>query len=356
MKLVTYLYKKFMLTFICAMVFFCMVLSLTDLFINLWGYISRGVALKQVAAIMVYYIPKTVWYSIPISMLFSTAYVLSDLYAKNELTAMFASGISLVKFTSPLLVIAIIMSFGMFFFEDNLVVPSYAKKQTLQKQALHKEQSLDSERVVIMSEEGKIIYKADLYDDKQSRLYGLYILFRNEDRSMDMLVKADDASWETDHWVLGNSTAYKKVDNGLEQCPLDDEHRQKITEPPATFRNSIINVEEVNTKVAREYISHLQKAGLPSGEARSLYYKKFSFPCIVFIVVFLAIGLSGKTQKNVLLVSLGLSICAVVLFYILQMVTMLMAKFGTIPAMFGAWFPVFCFILISMVLLHYSRT
>ena len=38
----------------------------------------------------------------------------------------------------------------------------------------------------------------------------------------------------------------------------------------------------------------------------------------VFIVVFLAIGLSGKTRKNVLLVSLAMSITAVVLFYVFQ--------------------------------------
>ena len=100
----------------------------------------------------------------------------------------------------------------------------------------------------------------------------------------------------------------------------------------------------------------MQQAGLPSAEAKSVYYKKFSFPLIVFIVVFLAIGLSGKTQKNVLIISLALSIGAVVLFYVTQMVTMLMAKFGTIPPLFGAWFPVILFTVISFVLLKYSRT
>ena len=53
----------------------------------------------------------------------------------------------------------------------------------------------------------------------------------------------------------------------------------------------------------------------------SEYYKKFAFPLIVFIVVFLSIGLTGKTKKNVLLISLASCITASVLFYVTMMVT-----------------------------------
>ena len=37
-------------------------------------------------------------------------------------------------------------------------------------------------------------------------------------------------------------------------------------------------------------------------------------------------------------------------------VTMLMAHFGTVPPVFGAWFPVVFFIFVSAVLLRYART
>jgi lipopolysaccharide export system permease protein len=356
MKLVGYLYKKFIGVFIGALAFFVMALSLTDLLLNLWNYISKAVPLATIGTIMLYYLPKTVWYSIPIATLFSTAYTLSDLYANNELTAIFASGISLFRFTAPLLLFAIAMSFGMFFFDDNVVVPTYATKQQMQKEVFHREQSLNNDRIVIMSEEGNIIYKADLYDDKQQRLFGLYIVFRDEDKSLDAIIRADSALWQKDHWVLSGSTEYRVKGNEITTSSVDKKLSSRLVEPPETFRNNTVNVEEVNTKEARAYIEHLQKAGLPSGEAVSLYYKKYSFPFIVFIVVFLAIGLSGKTQKNVLLVSLALSIGATVLFYVLQMVTMIMAKWGAIPPFFGAWFPVFLFTLISIVLLNYART
>ena len=100
----------------------------------------------------------------------------------------------------------------------------------------------------------------------------------------------------------------------------------------------------------------MRRAGLPYAEALSVYYKKFAFPFILFIVVFLSVGLSGKTRKNVMLMSLASCITGAVLFYVTQMVTMLLAKFEYIPPFMGAWFPVFLFVVISLVLLRFART
>ncbi|WP_318690859.1 LptF/LptG family permease [Treponema sp.] len=348
--------RSFFPIFLGALLFFVLVLCLTDLFMNLWNYISKGVPSKEVGLILLYYVPKTVWYSIPIAMLFATAYMLSDFYARNELLAIFASGISLFRFTVPLLFIAVGMSFVMFFFEDFVVVPTYTKKVHMQDSVLQKEKSLNNDRIVIMSDEGKIIYKADFYDDSVKRLYTVYFIIRDDEKNLRALIYSDNASWSDDKWKLSNPVEYKKSEEGIVMVELENELLDLFVEPPETFRNNTISVEEVNTKQAREYIEHLEKAGLPSAEEKSVYYKKFSFPFVVFIVVFLAIGLSGKTRKNVLIVSLALSITAVVLFYVTQMITMLMAKFQTIPPLFGAWFPVMLFIIISSILLKYAKT
>ena len=128
MTLVKYMLKKFAAIFFGSLFFFVLILCLTDLLMNLWNYISKSVSPLVILQILLFYIPKTVWYAVPIAMLFATAYMLSDLYARNELLAVFASGVSLLKFTFPLLLIGVVMSFGLFFFEDKVVVQTYAKK------------------------------------------------------------------------------------------------------------------------------------------------------------------------------------------------------------------------------------
>lgn len=356
MTLVKYLFKKFIPLFIGSLLFFAFVLVLVDLFMNLWNFISNSVPAATVFKIMALYFPKSAWYSAPLAILFAVSYTLSDFYANNELIAVFASGIPLIRFTSPLLVFSFVMSFALFFFEDKFVVPTYSQKVELQQTVLNKEKSLNNDKIVVISDQGNIIYKADFYDDSVMRLYTLYIVIRNEDKTLNSVIRADSALWTDGVWRLSGSTKYTLSGGELISSAVDSETASRLTEAPETFRNNTISVETVNTKEAREYIDHLKKAGLPFSEPLSVYYKKFAFPFILFIVVFLSIGLSGKTRKNVMLISLASCISAAVIYYVFQMVTMLMAKFGVLSPMMGAWLPVLLFVVISIVLLRYART
>lgn len=356
MKLVQYLFKRFIPLFLGALMFFAMILVLVDLLMNLWNYISNQVPGATVGQILLMYVPKCVWYATPLAILFAVSYTLSDFYANNELVAIFASGVPLIRFTAPLLVLSFVLSIGLFVFDDKLVVPTYAVKTSLQEKSLNKEKSLNNDKIVVISEEGNIVYKADYYDDASKRLYTVIIIVRNEDKTLAAIIRADSAVFQNDHWSLSGGTQYTFKDGVMTQRSPDRAIIERLTEAPTTFQNNTISVEAVNAREAKQYIEHLQKAGLPFSEELSLYYKKFAFPFILFIVVFLSIGLSGKTRKNVLLVSLAACISAAVLFYVSQMITMLLAKFQYITPFMGAWFPVFLFVAISIVLLRYART
>ena len=96
MKLIFYLYKKIIPLFLGAMFFFSLVLNLVDLFMNIANYLQNNCSVKDILTVMLYYAPKTIWYAVPVAMLFSVSYTLSDMYATNELEALFASGVSLL--------------------------------------------------------------------------------------------------------------------------------------------------------------------------------------------------------------------------------------------------------------------
>lgn len=358
MKLVMYIMKKFIPVFLGALSFFAIILNVVDLLMNLWKYISFMVPMKTVFQIMLLYIPKTVWYSIPLAILFGASYCLSELYASNELLALFASGVSLIKFTLPMLIFSIFMSFGLFIFEDKLVVNTYAQKTKIQDEVLDQTESSNNSNVGVISESGKLVYFVKDYNESHKRIYNAYLVFRNEDKTLDGVIYASSGTWneETQLWDLKNPKFYKSEGDSVKIAPLSDEYLTRINEPCSTFRRDSVNIENVDVQNARLYIDHLKRAGLPYNEELSQYYKKFAFPFIVFIVVFLSIGLTGKTKKNVLLISLASSISAAVLFYVSQMVTMLMAQYGYISALSGAWSPVFLFIIISIILLRFART
>lgn len=354
MTFIMYLCKKFGFVFAGALFFFTMALCLVDLFMNLWRFIAQNVAAGAIFKVSLLYIPKAASFAVPLAVLFAAAYVLSELYAKNELTAIFASGVSLLRFAMPLLVISAILSFGLFFFEDRVVVPTYRQKNELQNSLLGIQPMKNASNAVVICDGGRTVYRALMYDANMKILYGVYVVSRDANHHLHSILRAQSALWQDDHWKINEGVLYNIAD-GKVSVNMDSSGIS-LTEPPESFESSDISIEEVTVDDAKKYIDYRRRAGLPYAEALSVYYKKFSFPCILFIVVFLSIGLSGRTRKNVLLVSLLLCIGAAVLYYVMQMVTMLLAKFEYIPPLAGAWMPVVFFIICSCFLLKTSRT
>lgn len=360
-----YIFKKFFALFALAIIFSTLVLSLVDLFLNLWKFISNDVSPLQILTVFVLYMPKACLLALPLAVLFACSYVLSDLYAKNELTAIFASGTSLLRFCMPLLIASLLLSFASFCFENFIVVPSYHKKVTLQNELLKEEKNKNNENIVLVTKGGNIVYKADFYEAKSKTLYNLYVVYRDDEHIITNVLRANSANFDGAKWLCMEPVLYT-VQNAFSEdekiIVTSGINAQKmlnaldLSESHESFENSSISVEEVSVFDAKAHIDYLRRAGLPYASALADYYKKFASPFIVFIVVFLSIGLSCKTRKNVLLVSLLLSLASAVSYYIMQMILMLCAQFEYLPSLAGAFLPVVLYTALSIVLLKFTRT
>lgn len=359
MKIACYIFKLYFPLLIGALALFILGFEIVDLFMNIWKYIFNNVSVKTVLKILLLYLPKTVTFALPLAMLFATCYMLCILSSQNELVAFFASGVSYLKAMLPLIIFAFLMSQAYFVFEDKIVVPCYKQYQELKEKSLYIEKNLNNNNIVIRSDDGKVIYKVNVYEDAIQKLHDLLVVVRNDDNTLNVIITASFATWsqELGTWMLNSPIVYKMNEDGnLEYSNITDELKALLTELPDTFKNNKIDVETVTIKEAKEYINYLRRTGLPSSEALSVYYKKFSFSYVILIVTVLAIGLSGRSRKNVIIISMMLSLCAAVLFYVFQMVTMLLAKFGIVTPIIGAWFPVIVFMIISFILVKYART
>lgn len=359
MKIVKYIFKLYFPLLFGILGLFLAGIEILDLFLNIWQYIFNNVPVKTVLHILLLYLPKAVTYALPLSMLFATCYMLCQLSSQNELVAFFASGVSYFKLMLPLIVFALVMTQAYIVFEDKVVVPCYRTYTEMKNDYLHIEKESNNDNIVIRSENGTIIYKADLYENGQKKLHGVLILIRNDAGDINYIIKANNASWNEGEkrWVLSGPATYVLTENKeLKRDLLPSEIEELLTESPDSFKNNKVDIETTTIKEAKEYLKYLKKTGLPAGEAKSVYYKKYSFSFVLLIVTLLAIGLTGRSNRNVIIISLVLSGTASVSFYVLQMVTMNLAKFGIVTAMAGAWFPVVVFLIISVILLRNSKT
>lgn len=351
-----YLLKLFIPTFVVAMLFFVLLLQLGDLFANIVAYLQNGAQFKDIVKVMWLYIPKCIAYSVPLAILFAGSYTMGNLYAQNELTSIFSAGISLGRFTLPLLVLGFFFSVGMIFFEDNVVIKYFYEKTQLSKKLLQEEESLDTQDLVILSELGKIVYTADYFNAENQTLANAYIIVRDEDGNLSLVIKSSHMVWNEDRWTTDSAEVYRFDEKNSVSCLNNIPDNIILSEPPANFQKNLSSVDEMRISEAKEFIAALKKNGLPYYEALSKYHRRFSFPFTIFIVLFFSISLGGKFKKNILLMSILFSLGIATLFYVTEMVTMLSAKWEYISPLAGAWTPIFIFSILSIFLLKNSRT
>lgn len=354
MTLDRYLVKQFLPIFLAGLSMFVLLLVMIDLFANLPRYLTYEVSLKDVFAVSFYYLPKSLSYALPVSLLFAAAYTLGDLYARNELTSVFASGIPFWRFSVSLLLIGLAVSVFSFFFDDFAVIPTLKKKNELSNALLHQQPSEFQADIVVKAKNGRLIYAVDYFDTQNLNLHGVTIIEQDESGGFVSLIRAQRAVWNEEYWKLENSVIYE-WDGGFLRY-RNYESGGDFREDPDTFRRNLVKVEELRFNDARLLVGDLKAAGLPFIDALADYHHRFSFATVSFVVTILSISMGGRFRKNILLMSLVSSLVAAVVFYVTEMITMMMARLGYIPPLVGAWFPVFTFIILGILLLKTAKT
>ena len=349
-----YLIRQFLPIFFVAVSMFVFLLILIDLFSNLVRYLNNEVPFAVIMKISLYFIPKSFSYAMPISLLFAAAYTLGDLYARNELTTIFSSGIPFWRFSVSLVIVGLLASVFSFFLDDIVVIPTLKVKNDLSRRALRQHVTESNSDIVIKTNNGRLVYSVDYFDHNRLILNGISIVEMDEDGVFISQIRAPSAAWNESYWVFSNAVIYQYEGELLRIRPLP--YNTSYNEPPDMFRRSAVNVEELPAREAGLLVNDLRNAGLPFFHAQANYYHRFSFAVTPLIVMILSISMGGRFRKNILLMSLFASLSVAVVYYITEMLSMTMAGLNYIPPIVGAWFPVFLFIFIGLFLIRSAKT
>jgi lipopolysaccharide export system permease protein len=163
-------------------------------------------------------------------------------------------------------------------------------------------------------------------------------------------MKSAKAIWNGSFWEFLNPNCFEWKDGILVNTETTDFTR--FNEPPELFLRNTKDVEQMQAKQAKLFINELRESGLEYNDALADYYRRFAFSATPLVVIILSLSMGGRFRKNILLMSLLSSLLVAVLYYVLQMVTMMLAKLGYIPPLIGAWFPSSFFIIFALFLIR----
>ncbi len=356
------LFKQFIKVFFVSMLMFVAILIFVDLFMHLYQYIQSDASIKDIAKITFFYIPKCIHFSMTLSVLFAVAYTLGNLYANNELISVFASGIPLYKFVTPLLLFGIFGSIFNFLFEEFVVIDSLKKKNKTVEDVLYYsfEDDYSKRQAAVYDVEKNIIYYANYYNDKRKTLSKFTIVRLSKSGKFLQRIDGELGTWDGVKWVLNEVRIFTlNKDTG----EIEEEFKQEYVSPlftknPRFFRDIIKNIEELKLLEAISWLKELKDSRIPKKyrDATIDLNKRFSFTFTTFIVALISSSLGSKFNKNILLYSLLLSVAIAVTYYVFQMLTVLFAKNRLLSPFLGAWLPFFCYLILGRYLFRKSKT
>ena len=130
-RLYTFMLQSFLPLFLMTF-FICLFIVLMQF---LWRYIDdlvgKGLEVSVIAELFFYAALTMVPMALPLAVLLASLMTFGNLGERFELTAMKASGVSLLKAMRPLMVLMTFVAIGAFFFQNNVLPIAQTKMWTL---------------------------------------------------------------------------------------------------------------------------------------------------------------------------------------------------------------------------------
>lgn len=352
------LFLEFLPFLVLGVLFFALILVLADIFANLWQYLNLEVPFGQAIQVSLMYGPRALIFAIPIGAMFAAAFAFGTLGARNELIAVFGSGVPLIRFVLPMLVIAAILSVGVFILEDRVAIPLTKRSNMISNKLLGMQDSKNRSNAVAISMEGRVIYFADYYDDSASTLSSLTVIILDEDYEFLKRIDAQKAFWsESGLWQLEGCRIYYYSENDeILQISEERYSEELISEKPDTFRLDTREIEEMTRKEARAWIEVQKRAGLPYKVHQAKYYQRFTMALTPFLVVLFSGALGGRFRRNILLLSLLASLILSSAWYIVRMISTLLSELGILSPIAGSVIPYLGFLALGAWMFKHART
>ncbi len=340
-----YLLQQFFYYFFVLLAAFVLIFDAFTLF-DLLGDIARNrVPALTVLSYFRYLVPLMVYQLAPLATLVATLVSLAVLAKNNEVIALKASGVSLYRLVLPLLLAGLLVSGGLFLLDDTFLPYANQRQDALRNEIKGRpaQTYFEPARQWIFGENSKI-YNYELFDSDR-QLFGGLNVFELDPATFQMRrrIFATRATWEASEnaWILtgGWVRDFGRDGRVIRYEPFKATTIAELTEPPGYFRREVRQSFQMNWRQLGEYIASLRQAGFDTARLSVQWHKKFAFPMIAAIIVFLGAPFAFLVGTRGAVGGLAVAVAIGVIYWSSAALLEAMGSAGQLPPVLAAWGP-----------------
>jgi lipopolysaccharide export system permease protein len=311
---------------------------------------------KDVVKYYLFEVPEFIPVALPVSVLLALLYSLTNHVRHNEVTAMRAAGISLVRLCVPYLAAGFFLSVALFAFNELLAPQAADKADEILKERMDGA-SARAERYLIkplnfvnygIGGNGRY-WSAVVYNTKTFEMTRPLVVWSPTNGGPRLWLSANIAVWTNAGWLFSGD-----VIENLEKVRILKTNAlvvPELTETPVEIQSDLkVNAYHgIATKTRRadiplaDIVNYLRFNPRPDRKMRDWLFTKlhgrFAGPFACLVVVLVAIPFSAGSGRRNIFVGVAASIFIFFAYFFLQQIGLTFGETGGMPPWLGAWFP-----------------
>lgn len=306
-----------------------------------------------------YQMPEVLVLLLPPACLMGTLICLSGLARRNELTAMFASGISLGRISFVLMSLVFMLCCVSFVITDRVIPPLAKARAQFYRTVIEQKPDLqtDIKQNKIWYRSRNLIYNLRSFDPAKNRISGISIYTFNDNFDLIQQIEAKAADYVNDRWILSDGllTLFDET-TGHPMSKHFDSQAMTLTETPTDFQEIEKEVETLRLKYLWRYIQRNKEAGIDTRAYEVTFWSKISMALVPLIMALLGIPFATQHQRHASLAK-DISVCflIVLVYWLFFSGSLSMGKSGWIPPLWAAWLPNILFFAFGLFMVLRTR-
>ncbi len=332
-------------------------------FFELIGDIIRNrTPLVTVGDYLINLIPFIVYQVTPLCALVAVLITFGSLSKTSEITAMKATGTSLYRIITPVLITTLLISIGLFAFDEFYLPAANRRQEALRsvikdkpaRTFLRPDRNWISGQTNNVGDPARIFYYQ--YFDASKNAFANLTVFEFEPNTFILRRRIFAASthWDdqTNRWIFENGWERTFAGDTIASYkPFSLATFPDIHEQPAYFKKEDRPSQEMSYNELSTYIADLKQSGFDTKRLSVQLNKKLAYPLITLVMAILAIPFSLSMGKRGSLAGIAIAIGLAIAYQVVAGLFEAMGNVNTLPAMLAAWTPDLLFALAGTYLL-----
>lgn len=347
-----YLIREFLGLLVPILLAFVILYLIVDFFDRLDILLKNHAAPSAALRYFLFKVPLIITQILPPAVLAAILISLGMLSRRNEITALRASGVSLVQTATPLLALAAVLSLGALLWDETIVPYCTREYQYVNNIEIRKRPQraiLNDRDIWYHGADG--FYNIEHIDPRRSTLFGVTFYRTDANFALRSIVEVPAVHWTGSAWE--STGAVERTigpDGEIATQPL----------PPAQLLmhetlNDFLDVhrepEELNYVALRQRIKDLSHKGIDASALLVDLNLKLAVPFTTLVLACVAVPLAGRVQRHPSLAAIvGTGLATGFGYWVILALSNSLGQSGVVPPVISAWTANAIFLLLGGVL------